>query len=117
MNLNRLAWGGRVADNELSDLRSAAAALAIALLTLNVIDLWFTNFNIESLGAAEVNGLFAPLIGTPWAVILKVGIPVGIIALAVGVRSVRALSALCGAVGVYMVVVLLGVGQSVYGVA
>ncbi len=117
MNLNRLAWGGRVADSELSHLRSAAAALAVALLTLNIIDLWFTNFNIDNLGATEVNGLSAPFIGTPWAVILKVGIPVGIIALAVGVRTVRALGVLRAAVAVYMVVVPLGVGQAVYAVA
>jgi hypothetical protein len=117
MDPTQLIWGGRVSGGDLKELRSGAAALAITLLTLNMIDIFITDFNIARFGATELNSLFAPFIGTPWALILKIGIPVAIIDLAMGVRSVRALTALQTAVAIYMVVVIIGVGQAVYAVA
>ncbi len=101
---------------EVRELRASAAALAITLLTLNVIDLVVTNLNIMHFGATELNLLVAPLLGTPWAVIATVGIPLAIVVLGMGVRSVQELRAIQVAVGIYMVVVLLGVGQALFAV-
>lgn len=116
MDRTQLVLRGRDSSAEVRDLRSAAAALAITLLTLNVIDITVTNLNIMRFGATELNVLFAPLIGTPWAVIAKVGIPLAIVLLAMGVRSVQELRAIEIAVGIYMVVVILGVGQALFAV-
>ncbi len=113
MDSTRLAWGGRVSGRDLEELRSGAVALAITLFTLNVIDIFITDFNIIRFGATEMNALFAPLLDTPWAVALKVGIPIVIVILATGVRSLRALTALQVAVAIYMAVVIIGVGQAV----
>ncbi len=116
MDRTQLVLRRRDSSAEVRDLGSAAAALAITLLTLKVIDITVTHLNIMRFGATELNVLFAPLIGTPWAVIAKVGIPLAIVLLAMGVRSVQELRAIEIAVGIYMVVVILGVGQALFAV-
>jgi hypothetical protein len=113
MNPTQLAWGRRVDGADLKELRAGAVALAITLFTLNVIDIFITDFNITRFGATEVNALFAPLLDTPWALALKIGVPIVIVALATGVRSLRALTALQVAVAIYMAVVIIGVGEAV----
>lgn len=109
--MERFAPGGRVSDGGLSELRRAAIALSVALLALNALDLTVTMFNIENLGAVELNRLVAPLLGTPWALVLKLGIPLGIIALATKVTSLWTVNLLRVAVSIYLVVVMIGVGQ------
>jgi hypothetical protein len=109
--MERFASGRRVSEDDPSELRKAALALAVALLALNALDLTVTMFNIENLGAIELNRLVAPLLGTPWALVLKLGIPIGIIALATRVTSVWSVNLLRVAVSIYLVVVMIGVGQ------
>jgi hypothetical protein len=89
----------------------AALSLAFALLALNILDLIVTNTNIENYGAVEVNPVMAPLIGTPWAVVVKIGISLGIIALTLGGGSARMLRMLRIAVAIYVAVAIVGVGQ------
>jgi hypothetical protein len=109
--MERFASGERVSEGDTSELRKAAIALAFALLALNALDLTVTMFNIENLGAVELNRLVAPLLGTPWAMVLKLGIPLGIIALATRVTSRWTVKFLRVAVSIYLVVVMIGVGQ------
>ena len=111
MHMESSSSEGRVPEGDLSELRKAALALAFALLALNALDLTVTMFNIENLGAVELNRLVAPLLGTPWALVLKLGIPIGIIALATRVTSVWTVNFLRVAVSIYLVVVMIGVGQ------
>jgi hypothetical protein len=113
MDPTQLTWGRRVDGADLKELRAGATALAITLFTLNLIDIFITIFNIMRFGATEANSLFAPFIGTPMALILKLGIPLWIIALSLRVRSRRVLTALQIAVAIYMAVVIIGVGQAV----
>jgi hypothetical protein len=113
MDPTQLTWGRRVDGADLKELRAGATALAITLFTLNLIDIFITDFNITRFAATEASALFAPLLDTPWALALKVGIPIAIIVLATGVRSLRALTALQMAVAIYMAVVIIGVGQAV----
>ncbi len=114
MGLDYLGRRSSVVDAELPDIRKAAAALAFALLALNVLDLTVTNFNIHTLGAVELNPLMAPLIGTPWAVVAKIGLPVGIVIMAPWGRSNRMLGALRVVVAIYLVIAIIGVGQVAY---
>ena len=86
-------------------------ALAFALLALNVLDLVVTNFNVNRLGAIEINPLVAPLIGTPWVVVVKIGIPLGILALSPWGRSTRILGMLRVVVAIYLTIAIIGVGQ------
>jgi hypothetical protein len=112
--MERLAARGAVSEGNFSELRRSAFSLALALLALNVLDLAVTSFNIEHLGATELNGIVAPLLGTPWAVMLKIGIPVLTIMLAARVKSTWILTFLRVAVIIYLVVVIIGVGQLAY---
>lgn len=89
-------------------------ALAFALLALNVLDLVVTNFNVNTLGAVEINPLVAPLIGTPWVVVVKIGIPLGILALSPWGRSTRVLGMLRVVVAIYLIIAIIGVGQLAY---
>jgi hypothetical protein len=114
MGLPYTAWGRGVAASDRSDIRTGAVALAIALLGLNVLDVSVTNLNIDKFGASEANGLMAALLGTPWEFSLKFGIPLGIIVLASGVQSLRSLSLLRFAVGIYLAAAIIGVGQIAY---
>jgi hypothetical protein len=114
MELEQPVWRTRVVNGDSPEIRKAAVALALALLLLNILDVTVTNFNIKNLGAVEVNPLMAPMIGTPWAAVFKVGIPITIIAMATWGRSFRLLGVLRVVVGVYLVVVIIGLGQIVY---
>ena len=114
MELGHPVWRTRVVNGDSLELRKAAAALALALLLLNILDVTVTNFNIENLAAVEMNPLMAPMIGTPWAVIFKIGVPVAIIAMAIWGRTFRLLGVLRVVVVIYLAVVILGVGQIVY---
>ena len=109
--MERFASGERVSGDDVSELRKAALALAFALLALNALDLTVTMFNIENLGAVELNRLVAPLLGTPWALVLKLGIPIVIIVLATRVTSRWTVNFLRVAVSIYLLVVMIGVGQ------
>jgi len=109
--MGQLAWRDRLVVDAQSDRRHAAIALAFAILALNVLDLTVTNFNVDRLGAVEINPIMAPLIGTPWAVVVKIGIPILIIAMAPLGRSFRMLGVLRIVVAIYMVIAIIGIGQ------
>jgi hypothetical protein len=110
----RTVWGRGVATSDRTDIRTGAVALAVALFGLNVLDIIVTRFNIDRLGGREINGLMAPLLGTPWEFGLKFGFPLAIIVLASAATSSRMLSLLRVAVAVYLVVAIIGVGQIAY---
>lgn len=97
--------------------RSSAVALAIALLALNVLDLVLTDFGIRTLGAREVNPLMAPLIDTWWAVVLKVGIPLAVVAMATQVRSARTVLLLRVVVALYVTLAIATLAQIAFHVA
>lgn len=111
METGQLAWGEHIVDADPPHLRTAAFSLALALLALNLLDLMVTNLGVENYGAVEVNPVMAPLIGTPWAVVVKIGIPLGIILLTLWGGSARVLRMLRVAVAIYVVVAMIGVGQ------
>ncbi len=100
-----------------SEVRTTAIALAFALVTLNVLDLMVTQLSVAHFGASEINPIVAPLLGTPWAVVLKVGLPAAILALTPLVRRRRSLVYLRLVVGIYMVVAIVNVGQIAYAVS
>ena len=93
------------------DVPTAATALAIALLALNVLDLVITRVAIEHLGAIELNPVMAPTIGTVWATALKVLIPLVVVALASRVRYVAAVHVLRGVVALYLAITIFTLGQ------
>jgi hypothetical protein len=97
--------------------RPSAVALAIALLALNVLDLVLTDFGISSLGAREINPLMAPLIGTPWAMVVKFGIPLAVLAMATQARTERTVLLLRIVVGLYIVLIIVTLSQIVLYVA
>lgn len=97
-----------------SEVRTAAIALGVALVALNVLDLMVTDLSIRHFGANEVNPIMAAVLGTPWAVILKVGIPTAILTLTPRLRARRTLVYLRLAVSVYMVVAIVNLGQIAY---
>jgi predicted anti-sigma-YlaC factor YlaD len=97
-----------------SEVRAAAIALGIALVALNVLDLTVTDLSIRHFGATELNPIMAALLGTPWAVLLKVGLPTAILALTPRLCSGRAVVYLRMAVGVYMAVAIVNLGQLAY---
>ena len=111
VGLGQLAWSGRVPDRDLPAFRRGAFALALALVALNILDYTVTNFNIENLGAVELNPLFAPLIGTPWALVVKIGLPLTVVLLASAIRSTKALMLLRTVVAIYLAVAIFGLGQ------
>lgn len=94
-----------------SGVRNAAIAFGCALVALNVLDLMTTDLSIRHFGATEVNPIMAAVLGTPWAVLLKLGIPTAILALTPRVRSMRALTYLRTAVFIYMVVAIVNLSQ------
>ena len=93
------------------DVPTAATALAIALLALNVLDLVVTQVAIDHLGAIELNPVMAPAIGTVWATALKVIIPLAVVALASRSRHIRAVHVLRGAVALYLAITVFTLGQ------
>lgn len=52
---------------------------AVTLTALNVADLAVTQFAIRYMGAAEANALMAPIIGSGWAWLPKVGVPAALV--------------------------------------
>lgn len=117
VELEHPVWKTRVANGDSQETRKAAVALALALLLLNILDVTVTNFNIKNLGAVEVNPLMAPMIGTPWAAVFKAGVPIAILAMATWGRPFRLVGTLRIVVGVYLAVVIIGLGQFVYALA
>ena len=101
----------RVVDWQVPAIRITAVALAVALLALNVLDLITTNVIIDVFGGFEANPLMAPLIGTPSAALLKIGICIAVIALATRITTPRMVNPLRLAVLVYIVVTTVNVGQ------
>ncbi len=104
----------RVIDWELPVMRRTAVALGVALLALNVLDILVTNLIIGGFGGFEANPLVAPLIGTPSAMLVKVGICVAVIALGTRITSSRMVTYLRLAVMVYLIVNVVNVGQVAY---
>lgn len=104
----------RAVDWRLPGIRRTAVALGVALLALNVLDLFVTNLIIERLGGFEANPLMAPLIGTPSAMLVKVGICVAVIALATQIRSPRMVIYLRVAVVIYLIVTTANIAQVAY---
>jgi hypothetical protein len=111
VRLGQLEWSGRVAEDDLPAFRRGAAALALALVALNILDYTVTNFNIQNLGAVELNPLFAPLIGTPWALGVKIALPLAVVIMATAVRSAKVLTLLRTVIAIYLVVAIFGLGQ------
>lgn len=104
----------RIVDWQLPVIRRSAVSLGVALLALNVLDLFVTNLIIERFGGFEANPLMAPMIGTPSALLVKVGICVVVIALATRITSPRMVTFLRLAVVVYLIVTTVNVGQVAY---
>ncbi len=111
--MERLAPSARSSGDHF-DVRNAAIALGVALVALNVLDLMLTDLSIRHFGAIEVNPIMAVFLGTPWAVVLKIGIPAAALALTPRLRSGRTLAYLRVAVGIYMVVAIVNLGQIAY---
>jgi len=111
MSLGQLAFGGRVDDHRLPRLRRVAVVLALALLVLNVLDTIATNILVGNFGAVELNPLMAPLVGTGWMVLLKVGLPIVVIVLAARVNTRRTVVMLSTLVVFYVFVAAFGLGQ------
>jgi len=114
MGLGQLASGGRVDDSKIPGLRRVAVVLALTLLVLNVLDTVVTNILVGDFGAAELNPLMAPLVGTSWMVLLKVGLPIVVIVLAARVSTRRSVVLLSTLVVYYVFVAALGLGQLAY---
>lgn len=111
MHLRQLASGGTVTGSDLSEVRTAAVVSAVALLVLNILDLVATDVLVGQLGAIELNPLVEPMLGTPWVVLVKVGLPMVAIALATRVSSWRAVGLIWSVIGIYVLVTLFNVGQ------
>ena len=92
-------------------IRSDAGALAVALFALSALDLVVTRFAIGYLGAFEANPLFAPFVDSGLGVVLKLGIPIYVLFVASRVTQPHAVAALRVVVGIYVIVVLIGLGQ------
>lgn len=101
----------------LATRKRSAIALAVALLCLNVLDLAITRVAVTHLGGVELNPLLAPLLGSGWADLLKIEVPLLIVILATQIRSERVVALLRVAVAVYLVVDLVTLGQVVVALA
>lgn len=90
---------------------ATTVALAVALFALSALDLVVTEIGVVHYGATEMNPLMAPMLGTPWALVVKIGLPGFILLLAHKVRTTFAIRALRTAVAVYLVVVCFNLIQ------
>jgi len=97
--------------------RSTLTVLAVVLLGLSAIDLAITELAIRRLGAVELNPLMEPLIGTPWAVVVKLGIPALVVVTVHRARSRLVAVALAGTVAFYGTVSVVNVTQVLVEVA
>jgi hypothetical protein len=79
-----LARFDRAVTVDHSRLRSLRRTAVVGIIVLNLLDLAVTR-RLLGLGAVEGNPLMAPMIHGPWAVALKVGIPI-----ALGIRHLVA---------------------------
>ena len=104
----------RVIDWELPVMRRTAVALGAALLALNILDILVTDLIVVQLGGFEANPLIAPMIGTQSAMLVKVAICVGVIALATRITRLRMVTYLRLAVFLYLVVTTVNIGQVAY---
>ena len=93
------------------ELRQDAGALAVALFALSALDLVVTRFAIGNLGAYEANPLFAPFVESQLGIVLKLGIPAYVLFVAARVTQPHAIAALRVVVGIYLIVVLIGLVQ------
>ena len=104
----------RVVDWQLPAIRRTAVALGAALLALNVLDIFVTDLIVGRFGGFEANPLMSPMIGTPSAMFLKVGICLAVIVLATRITTWRMVTYLRIAVAIYLVVTVVNVGQVAY---
>ncbi len=95
------------------DIGRFAVALAVALYALSAFDLAITEIATVHLGAVEVNPLMEPLLGTPWAMVLKLGIPAAVVFAARKVQTRVVALALGAAVVGYAGVALFSIAQIV----
>jgi hypothetical protein len=114
MGLGQLASGVAVDERRLPKLRGVAVVLALTLLVLNVLDTVATNILVGDFGAVEINPLMAPLVGTPWMGVLKVGGPLVVIALATRINTRRSVTMLSIVVASYVLIAAIGLGQLAY---
>jgi Domain of unknown function (DUF5658) len=101
----------------LAGRRRSAVALAVALVPLSILDLLITEFGVRHFGAVELNPIMEPLVGTGWAPLVKIGLPVFILLLAPKVRSGFVVAALRGMVALYLVVAVVNMGQLLWALA
>lgn len=104
----------RAVDWDLPVMRRTAVALGVALLCLNILDIRVTNLIIGQYGGYEANPLVSPLIGGPFAMLVKVGICVVVIALATRITKPRMVTYMRLAVALYLVVTTVNLGQIAY---
>lgn len=88
-----------------------AVTLSILLLVLSAVDLVVTEIGIRHFGGVELNPLLAPLIGTPWALVVKLGLPATILLLAPKARAPFIARALKLAVVFYVAITVFNVTQ------
>lgn len=101
---------GIVAD-EITTRRRSAFALALALVALSTLDLVVTEMGVRHLGAVELNPLVAPMLGTPWALLAKIGLPALILVLATRIRTRFVFGMLRALVAIYLAVAIINMGQ------
>lgn len=99
------------AVDERTPPQRAAVALALALAALSTLDLVVTEIGVSRFGAVELNPLMAPLLGTMWAPLLKVGLPTVIVLFASRIRTRFVFRALRTLVAAYLVVAVFTTGQ------
>jgi hypothetical protein len=99
------------AVDERTPPQRAAVALALALAALSTLDLVVTEIGVSRFGAVELNPLIAPLLGTMWAPLLKVGLPTVIVLFASRIRTRFVFRALRTLVAAYLVVAVFTTGQ------
>jgi hypothetical protein len=103
---------GAVSTQARTDVKPVVTvALAVALFALSALDLVVTEIGVVYYGATELNPLMASILGTPWALVVKLGLPAVIVILAYKVRTAFAVRALRVAVAVYVVVVIFNLAQ------
>ena len=85
-------------------------AFAIMLLVLSAVDLLTTEMSLR-LGAVELNPLVSPIVGTPWMVLVKLGIPAAVVLAAPIAKTIVVARALKLAVIVYIAVAVFNVTQ------
>lgn len=83
---------------------------SVLLLVMSAVDLVTTEVALR-LGAVELNPVMAPVVGTRWAVLVKLGLPAAVVLAAPRVRSLLVARALKLALIIYIAVVVFNVTQ------